>query len=134
MKDTSSVGRIGEYIASAAIEGQGWRVTLAPTDAIDLIAMRDGKIMRVQVKASNTCTHNTVRRPRMQFSMLRRTGDVVASDIDIYALVDLQQRRARFARHVGRRLVTLYPEAFGPETETETWAQVCAELHGDGSG
>jgi hypothetical protein len=133
VKDTASVGRIGEHIASAAIESLGWRVTLAPTDAIDLIAMRDGRIMRVQVKASNLCA-GAGRTPRLQFLLLPPSHAELPKCIDIFAYVDLQQRRARFARPCGRRKVTLYPRDFGPDIEVETWAQVCAELYGDGSG
>jgi len=133
VKDTSASGRVGEYIASAAIESLGWRVTLAPTDAIDLIAMRDGRILRVQVKASNTLPR-AKERDCLKYSTIRKAGGTVPKCVDIFAFVDLQQRRARFARPCGRRLVTLHPEDFSAQAEGETWAQICAEIHGDGCG
>jgi len=42
----TTTGLVAEYIAAAAVLEQGWRVSLAQQDKVDLVAWRDDKFLR----------------------------------------------------------------------------------------
>lgn len=90
-----STGRIGEFIACASIELQGWQAVLCPSRGYDLIVTRDTYIYRCQVKAS---TYHTERPNKLQFHFgvggkkRRPTSD----DYDFAACVSIPHRRVFF--------------------------------------
>ena len=87
-------GRAGEFLAAARIEMNGWRAVLATADAVDLIAMRGGRIVRVQVKSTRQPA-----RPGIYRFSTHRGGDRRAlqkTDCDVVALVALDAGRVIF--------------------------------------
>jgi hypothetical protein len=90
---TSAVGRAGEHFAAAVIELQGWGVFIANLKHIDLLAVKDDKVLRIQVKATQGRDTNN----KYHFSLGRGTGKTVcAKSVDIVACVMLDTRRVYF--------------------------------------
>jgi hypothetical protein len=93
---TVDVGRVGEFIAAARIEMAGWRAVPAAADGVDLVAMRDDRVVRVQVKATSILIGAT----RYQFSTSRGRDRRVLSrdDCDVVSLVCTDIGRCIFRR------------------------------------
>lgn len=58
MPKSHDVGRAGEFIAAARLEKNGWRAVIADAEGVDLLAMRDNKVVRMQVKSSASLQRN----------------------------------------------------------------------------
>lgn len=125
-------GRIGEYIAAAAIENMGWRVMLAPIEHVDLIAVKGPHTIRVQVKSAFPANEQR-RRPRYQFKNGGRFEVCDPVNVDALALVAVDLRIARFTLLPRQRMVTVHPELFTPDEEQSTWRAVCEEITGGNS-
>ena len=89
-------GRIGEFIAAAAIEQRGWLSVAATVDHIDIVALKDGQVLRVQVKASSLRTGGG-RRPQYIIQPYNRSSDSLnPAQVDILAIVALDTRKVIF--------------------------------------
>ena len=90
-----STGRIGEHIACAAIELNGWQTVHCPARGFDLVVIKGENILRCQVKAS---TFHRLPKNRLQFHFgvggkkRRPTRD----DFDFAACVSIPHRRVYF--------------------------------------
>ena len=88
---------MGELIAAAAIEACGWVTILTPMEYIDILAIKDGVFMRVQVKASMLGGKNPVYRFMTSTS---RQGFLSPDHIDVLAVVALDLRKVIFTNVV----------------------------------
>jgi len=64
---STRTGLIGEYLAAAVILEQGWQVSMAQQDNVDMVAWKDGIFMRVQVKTSTLRSQEKDRSPGYHF-------------------------------------------------------------------
>ncbi len=87
------IGRSGEHLTAAILESLGWSVAMAPIDHIDMIAMRDGHMIRVQVK-STAKPQRGIYRVTMKSSAAKSfEGRVPRQHVDIVACAILDIRR-----------------------------------------
>lgn len=117
---TTVKGRIGEYIAAAAIEGQGWQTSLAPMEDIDLLAFSGNRFLRVQVKAASPLNSRKGANDKSYAFFLNPKSEDRASRIDLYAFVALDQRRVTFApaKNLSGRTKRISPRNFGSEEQS----------------
>lgn len=88
-------GRMGELIAAAAIEHCGWVTILTPMDHIDILAMKDGVFIRVQVKAATYRIEKDI--PTYRFMTSTSNHQYLdPTNIDILAAVALESRQVIF--------------------------------------
>lgn len=94
----TTTGLIAEHIAAAALLSQGWRVSMAQQDKVDLVAWKDDKFIRVQVKGSNIRTESQ-RKTGYQFQFGSGSKKKKLPTIECYDLlvmVGIQHRRCMF--------------------------------------
>lgn len=86
---------MGELIAATAIEQCGWVTIITPMDHIDILAMKNGVFIRVQVKASTYKVERDI--PTYRF-MTGTSGHqyLDPTNIDILAAVALESRQVIF--------------------------------------
>lgn len=100
MLTSTAIGRAGEYLAASAIELQGWGVSPASLQYIDLLAVRESCVLKVQVKA----TLSRDRENRYHFNIAsRRQGRIAPQNVDVVAFVMLDTRRVYFRSATGLR-------------------------------
>ena len=88
-------GRMGELIAATAIEQYGWSTIITPMNHIDILAMKNGVFIRVQVKASTYKIEKDV--PAYRFMTGTSSHQYLdPMNIDILAAVALDSRRVIF--------------------------------------
>lgn len=88
-------GRMGELIAATAIEQYGWSTIITPMNHIDILAMKDGVFIRVQVKASTYKLEKGT--PTYRFMTSTSSQQYLDTmNIDILAAVALDSRRVIF--------------------------------------
>ena len=88
-------GRMGELIAATAIEQYGWSTIITPMNHIDILAMKDGVFIRVQVKASTYKLEKST--PTYRFMTSTSSQQYLDTmNIDILAAVALDSRRVIF--------------------------------------
>lgn len=96
----SAIGRAGEYLAASAIELQGWGVSPASLQHIDLLAVRENYVLKIQVKA-------TMRRGgdnRYHFNIVSpRQARITPHNVDIVALAMLDTKQVYFIAACGLR-------------------------------
>lgn len=103
-------GRIGELIAATAIEVCGWKTIITPMEHIDILAIKDGVFIRVQVKASMLGGSNPVYRFMTSTSS---HGYLSPEHIDVLAVVALDIRKVLFTNIVDlKKTVRVYPQKF----------------------
>ena len=113
-------GRIGELIAAAAIEACGWVTVLTPMEYIDILAIKDGMFMRVQVKASMLGGKTPVYR----FMTSTNKRENLSSDhIDVLAIVALDLRKVIFTNVSDlKKGLRVSPHHFdGVDVEKTSW-------------
>ena len=126
MSETTT-GLIGEYIAAAAILAQGWRVSMAQQDRVDLVAWRDNEIfIRVQAKAANLLRDKDGRSPRHHFQLghgCKAKHLPTKDDYDVLCLVSPNARRVLFmpVTSVRQYSLRLQPSRFTEAAEVNSW-------------
>jgi hypothetical protein len=86
---------MGELIAATAIEQYGWSTIITPMNHIDILAMKDGVFIRVQVKASTYKLEKST--PTYRFMTSTSSQQYLDTmNIDILAAVALDSRRVIF--------------------------------------
>lgn len=86
---------MGELIAATAIEQYGWSTIITPMNHIDILAMKDGVFIRVQVKASTYKLEKGT--PTYRFMTSTSSQQYLDTmNIDILAAVALDSRRVIF--------------------------------------
>lgn len=132
MSETTT-GLIGEYIAAAAILAQGWRVSMAQQDRVDLVAWRNNEIfIRVQAKAASLLGNQDGRSPRHHFNLghgCKTKHLPTKDDYDVLCLVSPDARRCLFlpvtsVRQYSMRLPASRFES--PGVEAESWDKAVA--------
>ena len=124
---STKTGLIGEYLTAAAIlEQEGWQVSMAQQDKVDLVAWRDGEFMTVQVKAATLRPQKHQRRPGYHFQL--GTGSAMKKiergAYDILACCAATDRRVWFqAQCCVNQLSMRKPRAFFDcsDIETDSW-------------
>ena len=125
-----STGRIGEHIACAAIELNGWQTVHCPARGFDLVVIKGENILRCQVKAS---TFHRLPKNRLQFHFgvggkkRRPTRD----DFDFAACVSIPHRRVYFMPIQDIHLVTFSTnsELFEDGKEKQSFIETMEKLH-----
>ena len=113
-------GRIGELIAAAAIEACGWVTILTPMEYIDILAIKDGVFMRVQVKASMLGGKTPVYR---FMTSTCNQGFLNPDHIDVLAVVALDLRKVIFTNVFDmKKTLRVSPHHFdGVDVEKTSW-------------
>jgi hypothetical protein len=95
---STRTGLIGEYLAAAVILEQGWQVSMAQQDNVDMVAWKDGIFMRVQVKTSTLRSQEKDRSPGYHFQTGSGGGkkQIKRGSYDIFALCAATDRRVWF--------------------------------------
>jgi hypothetical protein len=125
-----SKGRIGEHLACAAIELNGWQTINAPARGFDLIVIKGDCMLRCQVKAS---TYHRLPNRRLQFHFgvggKKRRPNV--GDYDFAACVSIPHRRVFFLPIQDIKLLTLSTteKRFADGIEQESFNETMEKLH-----
>jgi hypothetical protein len=95
------IGRIGEFIAAAAVEQLGMDAILVSGKKYDLLVTKEDRIYRVQVKATSrpNVSNRQTSKPLYEFrTAYGRLGKQTYSkgQVDIFALVALDIRKVVF--------------------------------------
>lgn len=131
MSETTT-GLIGEYIAAAAILAQGWRVSMAQQDRVDMVAWNGQEFLRVQAKAANLLGNKDGRSPRHHFQLghgCKAKHLPTKDDYDVLCLVSPNSRRCLFMPVTSVRQYSLRLPASrfeSPDVEAESWAKAIA--------
>lgn len=123
-------GRIGEFIAAAAIEQRGWLSVAATVDHIDIVALKDGQVLRVQVKASTLRTGKG-RRPQYVIQPFNRNADSLSPAlVDILAIVALDLRKVIFCDPTTvAKCYRISPNKFNiVDIEKSSWESAVSEV------
>ena len=120
--DNNDIGRVGEYLAAACIEKNGWRVVVATTEGVDLIAMKDKRIKRIQVKASKS-PQKDGRWYQFMTSRGIRRRKLTKDDCDIVCLVavDLDVCLFRRVQDITTLTSTIACDMMTPENEEKSF-------------
>lgn len=93
---TNVKGRMGELLAAAAIEQRGWLAVSATVDHIDIVALKDSEVLRVQVK-SGTLRRGDSRRPHYLIQPFTKAANSLSpAHVDVLAVVALDLRKVIF--------------------------------------
>ena len=125
MSETTT-GLIGEYIAAAAILGQGWRVSMAQQDRVDMVAWNGQEFLRVQAKAATLLGNQDGRSPRHHFNLghgCKTKHLPTKDDYDVLCLVSPDARRCLFlpVTSVRQYSMRLPASRFTKAAETDSW-------------
>ena len=123
-------GRIGEFIAAAAIEQRGWLSVAATVDHIDIVALKDGEVLRIQVKASTLRTGGG-RRPQYIIQPFNRHPDSLnPARVDILAIVALDVRKVIFCDPASvAKCYRISPNKFNiVDIERTSWESAVSEV------
>lgn len=120
--DYNDVGRAGEFLAAACLEQNGWRTVMATTEGVDLIAMRDGRIKRIQVKATKSPQKNG---RWYQFMVTRGKirRKLTKEDCDIVCFVSIDRGICQFKRvqEITTVTFTVSVDEMTPEKQKKTF-------------
>lgn len=127
MSETTT-GLIGEFLAAAAILAQGWRVSLAQQDKIDMVAWDGQNWVRVQAKAASLLGDKDGRSPRHHFNLghgSKKKKLPTKDDYDVLCLVSPNARRCLFMpiTAVRQYSLRLRESVFTAEAEADSWAK-----------
>ena len=130
MSETTT-GLIGEFLAAAAILAQGWRVSMAQQDKIDMVAWDGQNWVRVQAKAASLLGDKDGRSPRHHFQMghgCKTKHLPKKEDYDVLCLVSPDARRCLFlpVTSVRQYSMRLSPTRFTEDAERDSWAKTLA--------
>ena len=131
MSETTT-GLIGEYIAAAAILAQGWRVSMAQQDRVDMVAWNGQEFLRVQAKAASLLGNQDGRSPRHHFNLghgCKTKHLPTKDDYDVLCLVSPNSRRCLFMPVTSVRQYSLRLPASrfeSPDVEAESWDKAVA--------
>jgi hypothetical protein len=124
---STKTGLAGEYLTAAVIlEQEGWQVSMAQQDGIDLVAFKDGKFVTVQVKTATLRTPTDRCTPSYHFNLAsgRHQKIVKRGVYDILACCAATDRRVWFqAQCCVNQLTMRKSSAFfsKPDLEADTW-------------
>jgi len=95
LPSAKQIGAAGEYLACSIICGYGWSASLVDTEGYDIIAIRNGDIMRVQVKTTRSAQRDG---QGYQWQVCKGSPKVTLTvkDCDAVALVALDVRKIAF--------------------------------------
>ena len=131
MSETTT-GLIGEYIAAAAILAQGWRVSMAQQDRVDMVAWNGQEFLRIQAKAASLLGNQDGRSPRHHFNLghgCKTKHLPTKDDYDVLCLVSPNSRRCLFMPVTSVRQYSLRLPASrfeSPDVEAESWDKAVA--------
>jgi len=131
MSETTT-GLIGEYIAAAAILAQGWRVSMAQQDRVDMVAWNGQEFLRIQAKAASLLGNQDGRSPRHHFNLghgCKTKHLSTKDDYDVLCLVSPNSRRCLFMPVTSVRQYSLRLPASrfeSPDVEAESWDKAVA--------
>tara|TARA_R110002020_G_C15970209_1_gene747447 strand:- start:18 stop:407 length:390 start_codon:yes stop_codon:yes gene_type:complete len=120
--DYNDVGRAGEFLAAAYMEQNGWRTVMATTEGVDLIAMKDGRIKRVQVKATKSPQKSgrwyqfTVSRGKIRRKLTKEDCDIVCA-----VAVDIGICLFKQVREITTLTVTVAVDEMTPEKQKKSF-------------
>ena len=125
MSETTT-GLIGEYIAAAAILGQGWRVSMAQQDRVDMVAWNGREFLRVQAKTASLLGNQDGRSPRHHFQLghgCKAKHLPTKDDYDVLCLVSPNARRVLFmpVTSVRQYSMRLPASRFTEAAENDSW-------------
>jgi len=125
MSETTT-GLIGEYIAAAAILAQGWRVSMAQQDRVDMVAWNGQEFLRIQAKAASLLGNQDGRSPRHHFNLghgCKTKHLPTKDDYDVLCLVSPDARRCLFlpVTSVRQYSMRLPASRFTEAAETDSW-------------
>ena len=125
MSETTT-GLIGEYIAAAAILAQGWRVSMAQQDRVDMVAWNGQEFLRVQAKAASLLGNQDGQSPRHHFNLghgCKTKHLPTKDDYDVLCLVSPNSRRCLFMPVTSVRQYSLRLPAsrFTEAAEIDSW-------------
>jgi hypothetical protein len=125
MSETTT-GLIGEYIAAAAILAQGWRVSMAQQDRVDMVAWNGQEFLRIQAKAATLLGNQDGRSPRHHFNLghgCKTKHLPTKDDYDVLCLVSPDARRCLFlpVTSVRQYSMRLPASRFTEAAETDSW-------------
>lgn len=125
MSETTT-GLIGEYIAAAAILAQGWRVSMAQQDRVDMVAWNGQEFLRVQAKTASLLGNKDGRSPRHHFQLghgCKAKHLPTKDDYDVLCLVSPNARRVLFmpVTSVRQYSMRLQASRFTEAAETDSW-------------
>jgi hypothetical protein len=122
----TTTGLIGEYIAAAAILAQGWRVSMAQQDRVDMVAWNGKEFLRVQAKAAHLLGDKDGRSPRHHFQLghgCKNKHLPTKDDYDVLCLVSPNSRRVLFmpVTSVRQYSMRLPASRFTEAAEIDSW-------------
>ena len=125
MSETTT-GLIGEYIAAAAILGQGWRVSMAQQDRVDMVAWNGKEFLRVQAKTASLLGDKDGRSPRHHFQLghgCKAKHLPTKDDYDVLCLVSPNARRVLFmpVTSIRQYSMRLPASRFTEAAEVDSW-------------
>jgi hypothetical protein len=125
MSETTT-GLIGEYIAAAAILAQGWRVSMAQQDRVDMVAWNGQEFLRVQAKTASLLGDSDGRSPRHHFQLghgCKAKHLPTKDDYDVLCLVSPNARRVLFmpVTSIRQYSMRLPASRFTEAAETDSW-------------
>ena len=134
---STKTGLIGEYITAAVIlEQEGWQVSMAQQDGVDLVAWKDGQFITVQVKTATLRTQKSSRNPSYHFQLGSGSAMklVKRGTYDILACCAATDRRVWFQAQccVNQLSMRKSPAFFSkPDLEADSWdraVSICLEM------
>lgn len=127
---TNVKGRMGELLAAAAIEQRGWLAVSATVDHIDIVALRDGDVLRVQVKASTLRVGNHRSPHYMVQPFTKASNSLSPEHVDILAVVALDIRKVIFYDPLKvSRCFRVSPNKFNiVDIEKSSWESAVSEV------
>jgi len=122
----TTTGLIGEYISAAAILAQGWRVSMAQQDRVDMVAWNGQEFLRIQAKAASLLGNQDGRSPRHHFNLghgCKTKHLPTKDDYDVLCLVSPDARRCLFlpVTSVRQYSMRLPASRFTEAAETDSW-------------
>ena len=125
MSETTT-GLIGEYIAAAAILAQGWRVSMAQQDRVDMVAWNGQDFLRIQAKTASLLGNKDGRSPRHHFQLghgCKAKHLPTKDDYDVLCLVSPNARRVLFmpVTSIRQYSMRLPASRFTEAAETDSW-------------
>jgi hypothetical protein len=120
MLTSTAIGRAGEYLAASAIELLGWGVSVANLQHIDFLAVKQDRVLKIQVKA----TLHLNERDRYHFTLSARKKSMIKpQNVDIVALAMLDTKRVYFmsAGGLGRSFAVNKTILAMKNMEQESW-------------
>jgi len=124
---STRTGLIGEYMTAAVIlEQDGWQVSMAQQDGVDLVAWKDGQFITVQVKTATLRTQNGSRNPVYHFQLGSGSAMKIVKKgaYDVLACCAATDRKVWFQAQccVNQLSMRKSPAFFSrPDLEADSW-------------